>query len=66
MSAHTTAEIEYLKSRRLGRLATIGRDGAPHVTPKRIVTFGLESAEGRQAWESIGRDVAANPAESSR
>lgn len=33
MSAFTQAEIDYLKSQRLGRLATIGQDGQPHVVP---------------------------------
>jgi pyridoxamine 5'-phosphate oxidase family protein len=33
MSAFTEAEIEYLRSQRLGRLATVGRDGVPHVVP---------------------------------
>jgi pyridoxamine 5'-phosphate oxidase family protein len=33
MSAFTTAEIEFLNSQRLGRLATVGADGMPHVVP---------------------------------
>jgi pyridoxamine 5'-phosphate oxidase family protein len=33
MSAFTPAEVEYLKSQRLGRLATVGADGQPHVVP---------------------------------
>ena len=36
MGAFTDAEIEYLNSQRLGRLATVGADGSPHVVP---VTF---------------------------
>jgi pyridoxamine 5'-phosphate oxidase family protein len=36
MSAFTEPEIEYLRSQRLGRLATVGQDGQPHVVP---VTF---------------------------
>ena len=32
-SAFAAAEIEYLASQRLGRLATVGPNGAPHVTP---------------------------------
>lgn len=36
MSAFTDSEIAYLHSQRLGRLATIGPDGMPHVVP---VTF---------------------------
>jgi len=33
MSVFTDAEIEYLGSQRLGRLATVGTDGMPHVVP---------------------------------
>jgi pyridoxamine 5'-phosphate oxidase family protein len=33
MSAFTDEEIEYLKSQLLGRLATGGPDGQPHVVP---------------------------------
>jgi pyridoxamine 5'-phosphate oxidase family protein len=33
MSAFTTAEINYLKSQRLGRIAAVGTDGQPHVVP---------------------------------
>jgi pyridoxamine 5'-phosphate oxidase family protein len=32
-SAFTDAEVRYLSERRLGRLATVGRDGTPHVAP---------------------------------
>jgi len=33
MSTFTDAEIEYLNSQLLGRIATVGPDGRPHVTP---------------------------------
>ena len=33
MSAFTPAEIAYLQSQLLGRLATVGSDGRPHVVP---------------------------------
>src|SRR5574341_422056 len=33
MSAFTAAEIAYLKSQPLGRLATVGPGGQPHVVP---------------------------------
>jgi pyridoxamine 5'-phosphate oxidase family protein len=34
MSAFSSAELDYLHGgRRLGRLATVGRDGTPHVVP---------------------------------
>ena len=65
MSAFTSAEIEYLTSQRLGRLATVGPDGQPHVAP---VTFaynpdedtidigGMRFGEGKK-W----RDARHNP-----
>lgn len=33
MSAFTDKEIEYLAGQRLGRVATVGPDGQPHVVP---------------------------------
>ncbi len=33
MSVFSHRELEYLATRRLGRLATIGTDGLPHVVP---------------------------------
>ena len=33
MSAFTSAEIEYLRTQRLGRLATVNGEGEPHVVP---------------------------------
>ena len=33
MSVFSDAEIAYLRSQRLGRLATVGADGQPHVVP---------------------------------
>jgi pyridoxamine 5'-phosphate oxidase family protein len=33
MSVFTEAERDYLHNRRLGRVATVGKDGTPHVTP---------------------------------
>jgi pyridoxamine 5'-phosphate oxidase family protein len=33
MSAFTSAEVEYLQSQRLGRLATVNEAGEPHVVP---------------------------------
>lgn len=33
MSAFSVAELAYLSERRLGRLATIGPDGVPHLVP---------------------------------
>jgi pyridoxamine 5'-phosphate oxidase family protein len=33
MSNFTEAELEYLASQKLGRLATVGKNGMPHVVP---------------------------------
>ena len=33
MSVFTEAEIEYFAGQRLGRIATVGADGRPHVVP---------------------------------
>jgi len=33
MSVFTEAELEYLASQRLGRIATVGADGQPHAVP---------------------------------
>ena len=33
MSVFTDAELRYLQNARLGRLATVGADGTPHVVP---------------------------------
>jgi pyridoxamine 5'-phosphate oxidase family protein len=43
MSRFTEKEIEYLRGQRLGRVATSGADGAPHVAP---VGFRLNAEEG--------------------
>ena len=42
MSVFTPAEIEYLTSVTLGRMATIGRDGRPHLAPVTFVYNGDE------------------------
>ena len=41
MSAFTPAEIAYLQGQRLGRIATLGPSGAPHVVPLGF-TFNAE------------------------
>ena len=33
MSTFTDSELEYLSGQRLGRIATVGQDGQPHVVP---------------------------------
>jgi len=42
MSVFTEEEIDYLRSQRSTRLATVGKDGQPHVTP---VTFHFNPDE---------------------
>ncbi|HXJ65271.1 MAG TPA: PPOX class F420-dependent oxidoreductase [Actinomycetota bacterium] len=65
MSEFTSDEIEYLRSQRLGRLATAGADGQPHVIPVTYVynadedaidVGGIAFGAGKK-W----RDVQANP-----
>ena len=53
MAVFTLAEITYLQSQRLGRLATLGDDGSPHVVP---VTFRYNSDE--DAIDIGGHDFA--------
>jgi pyridoxamine 5'-phosphate oxidase family protein len=53
-SAFTEAEISYLRgSRRLGRIATVGRDGTPHVVP-----VGWSFDRDREVIEVGGHDFA--------
>ena len=42
MSAFTDLEIEYMAGQRLGRIATVGADGQPHVVP---TTFRYNAGE---------------------
>lgn len=65
MVSFSAKELEYLKSQRLGRLATAGENGAPHVVP-----VGFRVAEDEEAIEVGGhglgrskkyRDLKANP-----
>jgi pyridoxamine 5'-phosphate oxidase family protein len=65
VSVFTQAEIEYLESPALGRLATVGPDGTPHVTP---VTFHFNADEDAIDVGGIGfaetkkwRDANGNP-----
>ncbi|MGH9119049.1 MAG: PPOX class F420-dependent oxidoreductase [Acidimicrobiales bacterium] len=65
MSVFTTEEIEYLERQTMGRLATIGADGQPHVIPltyrynreeQTIDLGGIDFAAGKK-W----RDARRNP-----
>ncbi len=54
MSIFTAAELTYLNSgRRLGRVATVGADGTPHVTP-----VGWTYVPGAEVIEVTGHDFA--------
>ena len=65
MSAFTSEEIEYLGGQRLGRLATVGPHGQPHVVPVGFrynpetdtIDIGGHDFATRKKW----RDVHANP-----
>ncbi|HVF99593.1 MAG TPA: PPOX class F420-dependent oxidoreductase [Chloroflexia bacterium] len=66
MSVFTPAEIEYLSSQRLCRLATIGKGGEPHVVPVRFrYNAGLDVIElggGDFGTSKKFRDMQGNPA----
>ena len=65
MSAFTPEEVDYLRSQRLGRLATVGAGGQPHVVPvafrynseRDTIDIGGHDFARRKKW----RDVLANP-----
>jgi pyridoxamine 5'-phosphate oxidase family protein len=60
----TEKEIAYLRGQRLGRIATVGRDGAPHVVPVgfrldaegQTIEIGGHNLSGSKKW----RDLRAN------
>jgi nitroimidazol reductase NimA-like FMN-containing flavoprotein (pyridoxamine 5'-phosphate oxidase superfamily) len=56
MSSFTPDEIAYLQSQRLGRLATVGPDGQPHVVP---VSFRYNHPPRRRCRKRPGRSRAA-------
>jgi PPOX class F420-dependent enzyme/OxyR family protein len=66
MSAFTDHEIEYLRSQRLGRLATVGSDSRPHVVPvgfhynAELDTIDIGGHGGFSTRKKY-RDVLANP-----
>jgi pyridoxamine 5'-phosphate oxidase family protein len=65
MSVFTPAELEYLRGQRLGRIATAGPDGQPHVVPvgfrynpdQDTIDVGGHGFVGRKKY----RDVLRNP-----
>jgi pyridoxamine 5'-phosphate oxidase family protein len=64
MSVFTPAEVEYLKSQRLGRLATVSAAGDPHVVPCRFryneELDVLEVGGGNMGKSKKLRDAAGN------
>ena len=54
MSAFTDKEIEYIKERRLGRLATVDSEGRPHVVP-----VGFRFNEELDTVDIGGHDIGA-------
>lgn len=64
MTELTTAQIEYLKGQRLGRIATAGADGKPHVVPTSFRYNGelgtLDVGGHHVATTKKYRDVQAN------
>ena len=53
MSAFTEAEVRYLREQTLGRIATVGPDGQPHVTPVGIE----EGGTGGEGFQVNARSV---------
>jgi pyridoxamine 5'-phosphate oxidase family protein len=53
MEKFTEEERKYLSERRLGRIATVGKDGTPHVVP-----VGWSYNPERQSIDVGGRDFA--------
>jgi pyridoxamine 5'-phosphate oxidase family protein len=63
-SAFTPAEIAYLQSQRLARIATVGPDGQPHVVPVAFrynpatgtIDVGGHSFAKRKKFRDVGRN----------
>jgi len=55
MSTFTERETEYLRGQRLGRLATVGPDGSPHVVP-----VGFRVGQDGEAIEVGGHAISAS------
>lgn len=64
MRAFTENEIAYLTTQRLGRLATVGADGAPHVSPVgfrynpdlETIDIGGRAMGQTKKWRDVQRD----------
>ena len=65
MSTFTEKEIEYLHGQRLGRLATVGPDGSPHVVPvgfrlgqeENAIEVGGHAIKGSKKWRDLEADA---------
>jgi pyridoxamine 5'-phosphate oxidase family protein len=63
-SPFTPAELDYLKSQMLGRIATVGSDGQPHVVPvsfrynaeQRTIDVGGHDFAARKKWRDVGQN----------
>ena len=51
MSVFTDSELEYLAGQRLGRIATVGPDGQPHVVP---TSCRYNTDTTRSTWAACG------------
>ena len=57
MSVFSDAEIAYLQSKTMGRLASIGTDGRPHLTTEDAIDLGGVDFGNTKKW----RDMLQNP-----
>ena len=51
MSVFTDKELDYLNGQRLGRIATVGADGQPHVVP---TSFRYNPTTTPSTWAGCG------------
>jgi pyridoxamine 5'-phosphate oxidase family protein len=64
VSVFTQVELDFLAGQRLGRLATVGRDGAPHVMPVGFrfdpdtdtIAIGGAGMGSSKKWRDMGAD----------
>jgi len=57
MSVFTDAELDYLAGQRLGRIATVGPDGQPHVVPTSFRYNAIDVGGLRMSQTKKLRDV---------
>jgi pyridoxamine 5'-phosphate oxidase family protein len=64
MASFSDAQIQFIQSQRLGRLATLGPDGAPHVVPNSMrynpelgtLDLGGRGLDQTRKWRDVARD----------